>query len=385
MQRIYSYLIIGVYCLFAFFNLPISSHAIAGFLIAVTLVCFSLYFDKKFITGILMSCYVILGFFFPQLYLFFSLLLGEVKRMKLYPLMALSFVELVLWSPFMELPHSVNTFLNGGISGQEGSMTAIAFYYICLGSVLALFLDTLCSQIVLLKVQYRKNRDDSAERNFLLKERNQLLMDKQDYEIQTAMLQERGRIAREIHDNAGHVLTRCILLTGMIKTLNRDEKCKESLQVLDEELTKAMDSIRNSVHDLHRESINLKESIQDLLSDFSFCPVDFIYDTKEEIPAKIKYAFLSITTEALTNVAKHSHASHVKIRITEHPAMYQLVISDNGKTEKDVYISDTGIGLQNMKERVASLHGMIQIMRENGFRIFVSVPKTNEALGKVRE
>lgn len=382
MQRIYSYLIMGVYCLFVFFNLPITSHAIAGFLIAVTLVCFSLYFDKKIITGILMSCYVILGFFFPQFYLFFPLLLGEVKRMKLYPLMALSIVELVLRSPFLELPHSVNIFLNGGIFGQESGITATAFYYTCLGFILALYLDTLCSQILLLKEQYRKNRDDSAERNFLLKERNQLLMDKQDYEIHTAMLQERGRIAREIHDNAGHVLTRCILLTGMIKTLNKDDKCAESLQILDEELTKAMESIRNSVHDLHRESINLKEAIQDLLSDFSYCPVNFIYDTEEEIPAKIKYAFLSITKEALTNVAKHSHASHAEIRITEHPAMYQLVISDNGKTEKNVTVSDEGIGLQNMKERVVSLQGMIQIIQENGFRIFVSIPKTNEKLAE---
>ena len=50
-----------------------------------------------------------------------------------------------------------------------------------------------------------KLRDDSTEKNLLLEEKNHMLVEKQNYEIYTATLKERNRIAREIHDNVGHL------------------------------------------------------------------------------------------------------------------------------------------------------------------------------------
>ena len=201
-------------------------------------------------------------------------------------------------------------------------------------------------------------------------------MEKQDYEIHTAILQERNRIAREVHDNAGHMLSRCILLTGMIKTTNTDEKSKDSLELLDGELAKTMDTIRKSVHDLHKEAMHLEEKIHELLSDFTFCPVHFDCDMGKTIPANIKYAFLAITKEALTNIARHSNATDAQIRMTEHPAMYQLMIADNGSFQKGMHPQEEGMGLHNIRDRVSSLQGTIQIHSEKGFRIFISVPKT---------
>ena len=56
-----------------------------------------------------------------------------------------------------------------------------------------------------------------------LQKKNKALQEKQNYEIYAATLRERNRIAREIHDNVGHLLSRTILLTGAAKTLNRDK------------------------------------------------------------------------------------------------------------------------------------------------------------------
>ena len=58
--------------------------------------------------------------------------------------------------------------------------------------------------------KFRRTRDDSVEKNLLLREKNQSILEKQDYEIYTATLRERNRIAREIHDNVGHMLSRSI-------------------------------------------------------------------------------------------------------------------------------------------------------------------------------
>ena len=92
--------------------------------------------------------------------------------------------------------------------------------------------------------EYRKTRDDSKERNLLLHEKNRSLIEKQDYEIYTATLQERNRIAREIHDNVGHLLSRCILIVGAMKIVNEDEKLSSSIEQLEESLNTAMTSVR---------------------------------------------------------------------------------------------------------------------------------------------
>ena len=80
----------------------------------------------------------------------------------------------------------------------------------------------------------RRTMDDSTERDLLLTEKNRTLMEKQDYEIYTATLRERNRIAREIHDNVGHLLSRSILLAGAAKTVNRDETLSPTLDSLDQ-------------------------------------------------------------------------------------------------------------------------------------------------------
>ena len=79
----------------------------------------------------------------------------------------------------------------------------------------------------------------------------------------------------------------------------------------------------------------------------------------------------------MNNTIKHSNATKLSITIKEHPAFYQLLIEDNGTTaDTSRRSADTsGIGLTNMKERVNAIHGIIHISNEQGFRIFVSVPK----------
>ncbi|MCH5268286.1 MAG: two-component sensor histidine kinase [Lachnospiraceae bacterium] len=298
--------------------------------------------------------------------------------MKLYPATALCIPGIIIrfppWDIFHLASHSTGNVT--GIFTRIMDFTPETLFYLAFGCLIALFLDGMCQHISYLEQKNKVTRDESAELTFLLQDRNRLLIEKQNYEIHTAMLQERTRIAREIHDNAGHMLSRCILLTGMIKTLNSDEKCAESLQLLDSELAKTMDSIRNSVHNLHKESLNLEEKISELLTGFSFCPVSLEYDMGTEVPSSVKYAFLAITKEALTNIAKHSNASKVQLRIVEHPSMYQFVISDNGTNISMEANPENGIGLQNMKDRITALNGTIQFLKEKGFRIFISVPKT---------
>ena len=198
----------------------------------------------------------------------------------------------------------------------------------------------------------------------------------------------------------GHMLSRSILMVGALKTVNQAENLKVPMEQLDQTLNEAMTNVRQSVHDLHDESVNLKEVMKSLAEEFSFCPVQLTYDMRYDIPKEIKYSFIAITKEALNNVMRHSNANKVKILTREHPGLYQLIIEDNGtsderiqpdgdweeyaekesagKTEnarKTENTESSGIGIENMKKRVRMLGGTMQIQKENGFRIFITVPK----------
>ena len=251
-----------------------------------------------------------------------------------------------------------------------------------------------------LEQKYKRARDDSRELTLMLEKKNQDLLEKQDTEVYLATLKERNRIAREIHDNVGHMLSRSILMVGALKTVNQAENLKVPMEQLDQTLNEAMTNVRQSVHDLHDESVNLKEVMESLAEEFRFCPVQLTYDMGYDIPKEIKYSFIAITKEALNNVMRHSNANEVKILAREHPGLYQLIIEDNGTSDERIQsdgdgeeyteqesagktgnvrktenTESSGIGIENMKKRVRMLGGTMQIQKENGFRIFITVPK----------
>ena len=70
----------------------------------------------------------------------------------------------------------------------------------------------------------------------------------------------------------------------------------------------------------------------------------------------------------------------VKLLLREHPAFYQILIQDNGKC---VHPGDgTGIGITNMRQRVETFGGTIDIRTENGYRIFIHIPKADIPAGR---
>lgn len=224
-----------------------------------------------------------------------------------------------------------------------------------------------------IKKDYYELRDNTKEISIQLEKRNKELLDKQDYEINLATLKERNRIARDIHDNVGHLLSRSILQIGALLSINKDEGTKESLRLIKDTLSEAMDSIRTSVHNLHDESIDLQTEIQTLVDGFNFCPIKFYYDVETNLEKNIKYCFIAVTKEALSNIINHSNATKAIVTIREHPALYQLIIQDNGTNSS--YNSENGIGIKNITDRVAAVSGNININTEKGFRIFISIPK----------
>ena len=147
-----------------------------------------------------------------------------------------------------------------------------------------------------------------------------------------------------------------------------------------------MNSIRSSVHDLHDDSIDVRANI------ISLCePLKEKYklhtdiDIGDSTPRPVKYAIIGITKECISNIIKHSSNTDVDIHLNEHPSMYQLIIHDYNQSATAGFssdnslsasaASDVGMGLENIRGRVESVSGTLNISTENGFRVFVTIPK----------
>lgn len=225
-------------------------------------------------------------------------------------------------------------------------------------------------------------RDQEAEYSKKLMWANRHLRMEQDQEIHMATLAERSRIAREIHDNVGHMLSRSIILLGAIRTVNKDESLEKNLSTLSDTLDEAMEEMRTSVHGIHDDSIDLKKNILDIISDIpERFSVERDLDIGQDLNGKCVLALIAICREAVSNIERHSNGNKIQVTVHEHPGFVSMTIHDNGcvsdATKKMLERNeDTGIGLTNIRNRVEELNGNVLISGESGFKIFVTIPKS---------
>ncbi|MGI6579601.1 MAG: sensor histidine kinase [Saccharofermentanales bacterium] len=219
---------------------------------------------------------------------------------------------------------------------------------------------------------------DTVDQNTLttrtLRRQNKYLLEQQEIEKENSILEERNRIAREIHDNVGHKLTSALVQIGALEyTMAEDEQSE--IKVLHATLDEAMEQIRESVHNLHRESISIESILHNLADNYKFCKVDLSVKIEKEPDNNTIRAIMSITREALANTAKHSDADLIRISLSQVANNYILLIIDNGKTGN--IENKSGLGLFNIEERAILLGGIANFSTENGFRIFVRLPINN--------
>lgn len=265
------------------------------------------------------------------------------------------------------------TLLQGLILLFQPLFPIVLRFLLLLLSIFAAILAIRQNQNDQLYQDWLKLKDDSWEKQERLKQQNTELVQSRETIIDLEISEERNRIARDIHDNVGHLLSSAIIQLGAIEAMNQSEILQKPLKQLEETIHTGMDNIRGSVHDLHEDSLSLEKSLDLLLVDFHFCPVSL----EGPVPAKINQqqekVLLLIVKEALTNVMKHSNATQVTLTFHELPAFHRLQIYDNGTKKSQ---QTAGIGLVSMRQRISKLGGQIHINdKQNGFLITVILPK----------
>jgi signal transduction histidine kinase len=200
-------------------------------------------------------------------------------------------------------------------------------------------------------------------------------------------LQERNRIAREIHDSLGHSLTALNLHLEMALKLSqiKPEKSREVLAEAKRLGSIALGDVRQSVSALRSDPLqnqDLPAAIQKLADEFELsthlkplCQLDLSTPLSQPIATTV----YRIVQEALTNISKYAQANEVLIEIRQQSAQLELRVIDNGQGFIPTN-NMTGFGLQGMRERVLSLQGKFEIISipAQGCQIVAIIPLTKE-------
>jgi len=233
----------------------------------------------------------------------------------------------------------------------------------------SVLLATACSE---LEQQNQKNQhslDQERRLRYSLEDTKQLLLRSQQEIEHITEIQERNRIAREIHDHVGHNIAGILMqLQVAEKCLGQDEtKARTALTKSITKLAESLETLRDTVHNLRPvEKLGL-EYVRAIIDDYSFCPVEFCpRGDFGSIPPRYLEAISGVVKEALTNTAKYSKASKVYLELEANERFLRLCIRDNGIGCSKIR---EGLGLSGMRERIANLGGTITIGGENGFMI----------------
>ena len=199
-----------------------------------------------------------------------------------------------------------------------------------------------------------------------------------------ATLQERNRIAREIHDSVGHSLVaQSIQLENVAMLLpEQGDQITEHLQNARQLGKEALQHVRQSVATLRTDPLrgqSLGSAIAALTHEFGrnyALQVETQFDIVSALPSELSTALYRITQEALTNISKHSKADRVQLQFHESATEISLLIEDNGQGF-DPSQNTTGFGLQSMRERTQALGGSFYLKSQSrqGCQIQVVMPR----------
>lgn len=209
--------------------------------------------------------------------------------------------------------------------------------------------------------------------------------------IQETRERERTRLAREVHDVLGQ------LITGMKMDLNwierrlggiENEDLRETLAHKISATTALTDSMVESVQKISRdlrpgvlESLGLMAAIQSEARLFGertgiSCKVIETADT-DGFPPEISTNIFRIFQEILTNVARHAHADEVRISMKRENENLLMLVEDNGRgIDLEALKSKDSMGLLGMSERAELIGSLIEFapLREGGTRVALTVP-----------
>ncbi len=204
---------------------------------------------------------------------------------------------------------------------------------------------------------------------------------------QMAVLEERYRLSREMHDGLAQTLGYLGMQAERLERLlteGREELLKQELAELRQVIAEAYLDVREAIDGLRlavEQPGGLVKALEAHLEDFTR-RTGLAVDATEiedpgELPPEVALHLLRIAQEALTNVRRHAQARHVWVRLTREDGHLELTVADDGRGfDPTLPQGRHRVGLASMRERARSLDGQFTLATSpgQGTRVTVRVP-----------
>lgn len=231
---------------------------------------------------------------------------------------------------------------------------------------------------------YKKNRELASAVEDVNKTNEKLRIAYEELKEITA-LEERQRIAKDIHDTAGHSITTVIMQTEAAKlAVETDpQEAKRRIAAANLQAKHALEELRESVHLLSgvAQKTTLKEEVQEIINDSTDGTGIVIRSDVDEIElcdAKRRF-ILNTLKEGISNGLRHGNATAFYFELKNAGDRVEFMLSDNG-CGMELSSLHEGFGLSGMHARAASLGGSVYFETEpdEGFEIHLNLPKDEE-------
>ncbi len=201
-----------------------------------------------------------------------------------------------------------------------------------------------------------------------------------------ARMEERARLAREIHDTLAQGLTAIALhLEGALHHLaERPERAKERLERALQTARESLEDARRSVLDLRATPLAgkpLATALRQLCRTFTSetgIRARLRAETARTLPLRVEAELFRIAQEALTNVRRHAEATEVEISLEQTPQGVRLFVRDNGSGFDPAKVAEDRQGIVGMRERARLLGGTLRVTSRrrppSGTTVAASVP-----------
>ena len=252
---------------------------------------------------------------------------------------------------------------------------------------LIVLLTQLLNNMIALGVGLTFNRMDvlfkKNQKQYLLITEQKIVLEQYAKQVERlTLLEERNRMASELHDTAGHTFTSVIVgIDGIIANLKRSdiERALKKLVVLRNTTRKGLDEIRKNIYmntDFeHAESVVYKLST--IANDFAKdtgTKIDFTHiGSEQELGYHAQHTLMRCLQEGLTNAKRHGNAQNITITFAFEVEAVVLTIKDDGDGTEAIKF---GFGLNSMRQRLLTLNGNLHVTAEygSGMEITCSIP-----------
>jgi PAS domain S-box-containing protein len=202
-----------------------------------------------------------------------------------------------------------------------------------------------------------------------------------------AQEEERRRIARELHDEAGQLMTSLLVGLRGVSDARQLKAAKDQAKALRKIASKAIGEVGRLARGLHSsvlDELGLKDAVQRFTDEYSTVhrirvDLDFGQTPFARLDTAAQIGLYRIMQEALTNAARHAHASEISVRFDWDDPLLRLLIKDDGRGFNLRGVSErpsNHLGIEGMRQRASMLGGTLEIKSgpSQGTLVEVRVP-----------